>query len=348
MSKITLSPQEYKRIVSKASIAAICTALTLIVIKLTVVIMSNSISLYASLMDSVFDVACSVINLLILRKALKPADADHTFGHGKLEYFGILGQSIFIATLAIMLIVSAVSRFSTPIPIEKTTASVIILIISIIMTAILVTYQQKVIRQTDSEMIKVDQAHYKMDCLMNGSVAIAIIFAHYGYAKVDLVLAIIIGIYMLYSVYEMITTAINGLTDKVLPAEDLQLIELTIQKHPQVLGIHELRTRQAANTKYIQFHLELDNNILLREAHDICDELETTLLAVFPDALITIHPEPKMVAQAEAKGTYQAKTSPDLVDIVQNFAEQDEPEKKKHFWRRRSKNQDSGDQEAEN
>ncbi|RIY33458.1 hypothetical protein CJP74_01660 [Psittacicella melopsittaci] len=344
-----LSPEEYKRTVSRASIAAICTALTLIVIKLTVVIMSNSISLYASLMDSVFDVACSVINLIILRKALKPADDDHTFGHGKLEYFGILGQSIFIGTLAVMLIVSAINRFSTPVPIEKTTLSVIILIISIIMTAILVAYQQRIIRITGSEMIKVDQAHYKMDCLMNASVAVAIVFAHYGYAKVDLILAIIIGIYMLVSVYQMIKTAVDGLTDKVLPSEDLQLIELTINKHPQVLGVHELRTRQAANTKYIQFHLELDNNILLRQAHDICDEIETTLLAIFPDALITIHPEPKMVAQEEAKGTYQAKTSPELVDLVQNYAEHEnqEPQQKRRFWRRRKDKDQEQDQEQE-
>ncbi|MFC6276332.1 cation diffusion facilitator family transporter [Psittacicella hinzii] len=319
---LALSPEAYKRTVSRASFAAICTALTLIVIKFAVVVMSNSISLYASLMDSVFDVVCSIVNLLILRKALKPADDDHTFGHGKLEYFGILGQSIFIGTLAVMLIVSAVQRFSTPVPIEKTTASVIILIISILMTAILVAYQQKIINLTNSEMIKVDQAHYKMDCLMNGSVALAIIFAHYGYAKVDLILAIAIGVYMLWSVYGMLKTAFDGLTDRALPASDIELIELTIQKHPRVLGIHELRTRQAANTKYIQFHLELDNNILLREAHDICDEIETTLQAVFPDALVTIHPEPIQVAQQEAQGNYQAKRDLELIDMVQSFVGQ--------------------------
>ncbi|RIY31379.1 hypothetical protein CKF54_06770 [Psittacicella hinzii] len=325
--KQPLSAEDYKRIVGKASVAAICTAFSLILIKLVVVIMSNSISLYASLMDSVFDVTCSLINFIILRKALKPADVDHTFGHGKLEYFGILGQSIFIGTLAIMLIISAVNRFSTPVPIEKTTLSVVILIITIMVTAGLVAYQQRIINLTGSKMIQVDQAHYKMDCFMNGSVAIAMIFAHFGYAKVDLILAIIIGLYMLYSVYEMLKTAVDGLTDKVLPEEDLKLIELTINKHPKVIGIHELRTRQAANTKYIQFHLELDNDILLREAHDICDELETTLLAVFPDAMITIHPEPQSVAKLEAEGRYQAKTDEGLIELIQNFVDQENDNK---------------------
>lgn len=312
-----LSASEYQKLTSRAIKFAVCTATFLILIKLVITVISHSISLYASLMDSVFDVACSIVNLLIMRKALKPADDDHTFGHGKLEYFGILGQSIFIGSLAIMLIISSITRFSNPVVIDRTLPSIIVLIVSILLTLCLVIYQQRVIKLTNSEMIRTDQAHYKMDCFMNFSVGAALIAAYYGFYMVDSILAIIIGLYMLWTVIGMLRTAFDGLTDKTLPEQDLEVIECTIRNHPRVLGIHDIRTRQAANTKYIQFHLELDDELTLRQTHDICDEIETTLLAAFPDALITIHPEPCHVAQQEKEGVYQAKINPDLIEKVQ-------------------------------
>lgn len=314
-----LDAASYKKLVSRASLVAMLTACSLIAIKFFVVVISNSIALYASLMDSVFDLLCSFLNFMVLRQALKPADDDHTFGHGKFEYFGIIAQSVFIATSSLFLLLNSVNRFKYPVPIENTSWSIIIMVVSVILTFGLVTYQSYVIRQTNSEMIKVDQAHYKMDLLMNTTVALAILISHYGYTFVDNVLAIVIAIYMLYSVLGMLKTAYRGLTDVTLPEADIQVIHNIARLHPRVLGIHDLRTRQASNTKYIQFHLEIEDNATLREAHDICDEIETAIQEAFRDTLLIIHPEPKSVVDQERQGSYKAKVNQELMESLQNL-----------------------------
>lgn len=319
--KVKLSAEEYRKLTAKVSKVAIIIASIMIVIKAFATIISHSISLSAALLDSVFDLACSLMNYFILRQASKPADDDHQFGHGKIEYFGTLGQSLFISTTAIFLILNAIDRFNHPQEITSTGFSIAILGVSMLLTLVLVLYQQKVIQLTNSQLVKSDQAHYKMDFLLNGSVMIAIVFASIGYSKVDVVLAILIALYMIWSMVGVLKTAFDGLTDKVLPEEDIKNIQYILDHHPQVLAYHDLRTRQSANTKHIQFHLELADTLTLRETHDICDEIEHALMGLFTDALITIHPEPKSVAQAEQAGTYQPKTNPELEKLVKECLE---------------------------
>lgn len=312
-----VNEQQYRTLTTRATRFAIFIATVIIIIKVVTTVLSNSISLYASLMDSLFDLACSLMNFLLLRQANKPADEDHQFGHGKFEYFGALGQSVFIFTIAIILIIQAFNRLGTPQPIEQATLSIVVLVVSMVLTLILVLYQNHVIRLTNSELVRGDQAHYKMDFLMNASVIIAIIVSTFGYYQVDTILAIIIGVYMIWSIIDVLRTSYHGLTDRGLPEEDLKDIEELVRSHEHVLDLHDLRTRQSANTKHIQFHLELDDDLTLRQTHDICDELEQALLDRFQDALITIHPEPTSVAYQERAGCYQPKTNEKLTKIIE-------------------------------
>lgn len=308
----------FKKMVSRASMAAICVAFFLILIKLVVVVLSNSISLYASLMDSVFDLLCSFLNFMVLKQALKPADDNHSFGHGKYEYFGIIVQSVFIGTSSIFLFISSINRFKNPMPIENGAISLVILAISIVVTFALIAYQARIIKITNSQMIKVDRTHYQMDLFMNSAVAVAVACSYFGYVAVDNILAIVISLYMFYSVLGMLKTAFLGLTDVSLPDEELALINKIAAQHPQVLGIHDLRTRQASNTKYVQFHVEMSDSATLKEAHDICDELETAIQNAFPDIHLIIHPEPSSVVALEKTGEYQAKVNHDLIEAIRN------------------------------
>lgn len=308
-----LTTEEYGRITRRTIIAAICVAVSLIVTKLAVTIASNSISLFASLMDSMFDILSSVANFVILRQALKPADKDHEFGHGKFEYIGVFGQAVFIGTLAIGLIVNTISRFRSPVAIEYALPSLIVLLITIVVTFVLVRYQQKQIERTGSDVLKADQAHYTFDLLMNSAVALAILAALWGWYFVDALLALVIAIYMIKTVYDMLKICYAGFTDAAISAEDQRIVYEIIALHPQVIACHDLKTRQAAHTRYIQCHLELANSLSLQEAHDIMDEIETAILSFFPNASLHLHPEPTAVASAERAGTYIAKENQALI-----------------------------------
>jgi ferrous-iron efflux pump FieF len=299
-----LPPQETARLLRLATYASTSVALVLIALKFFAWGSSGSVSLLATLIDSMLDALASIINLVAVRHALTPADKEHRFGHGKAEALAGLSQSLFIAGSAGFLLFEAAERIINPVAVESVQLGIVVMVISIVATLGLLSFQQHVIRKTKSTAIRADALHYRTDLLVNGSVIIALILVSLGWPGFDGVFAAVIGAYILYSAREIIITSYDHLMDRELPDEDRDSIKALVLEHPSVRGMHDLRSRHSGTMTFIQLHLELDDDLSLMAAHKISDEVEARILSVFPGSEIIIHIDPQSVAAQESMPDY--------------------------------------------
>ncbi|WGW00078.1 CDF family cation-efflux transporter FieF [Vibrio sp. YMD68] len=284
--------QEYARLVTMAAWTATAVATLLMVVKIVAWWLTGSVSLLASLIDSLLDISASVVNLMVIRYALQPADKEHTFGHGKAESLAALAQAMFISGSACFLILNGIDRFFRPHELNSPELGVYVSFFAMVVTFALVAFQKHVVRKTGSQAIAADSLHYQTDLYMNGAIMIALGLSWFGVTQADAVFAIGIGIFILYSAFKMVTEAIQTLLDRKLPDEELEQIRACCLDIEGVLGVHQLRTRMAGPTRFIQLHLELDDNMILIEAHRIADKVEDRLIEAFPGADVLIHQDP--------------------------------------------------------
>ncbi|MHA2764163.1 CDF family cation-efflux transporter FieF [Vibrio harveyi] len=287
--------QQYARLVTMAAWTATIVATLLLIVKVITWWVTGSVSLLASLIDSMLDIAASVVNLIVVRYSLQPADREHTFGHGKAESLAALAQAMFISGSAVFLILNGVERFFRPHELNAPELGVYVSLFAMVVTFGLVMFQKHVVRVTGSQAIAADSLHYQTDLYMNGAIMVALGLSYFGVTQADAVFAVGIGIFILYSAFKMISEAIQTLLDRKLPDEELEQIRQECLKVEGVLGVHQLRTRMSGPTRFIQLHLELDDNLRLIEAHHIADKVEDNLLELFPEADVLIHQDPLSV-----------------------------------------------------
>lgn len=283
---------QYDFWVKLASRASVATALILILIKMFAWLYSGSASMLASLTDSFADALASIINFIAIRYALVPPDHDHRYGHGKAEPLASLAQSAFIMGSAFLLLFYGGERLLTPVPVENATIGVVVSVIAIIMTLALVTLQKRALAATKSTVVEADSLHYKSDLFLNGAVLLALVLSQYGWWWADGLFAVMIAFYIGHQAFGLGYRSIQALLDRELDEETRQQITQIAMEDPRVQGLHDLRTRQAGKTVFIQFHLELDGNLSLNEAHSIADTTGIKVKAAFEDAEVIIHQDP--------------------------------------------------------
>jgi len=284
-----LSIHSTHRHVRYATYASMAVATTLIALKTYAWVSTHSLSVQATLADSLLDWVASFFNLIAVRQAQRPADIEHRFGHGKIEAISGLGQSLFISGSAAWLLFEALHRFAHPQTVEATGIGVGIMAISIALTTALLVYQRYVIKHSQSTAILADSTHYLSDLLIN--IGVIIVLASHGLTPFwfDPLVGILIAVYILHTAYEIANQSFHILIDRELSDEKrARILEIALA-HPQVLGYHDLRTRSAGSQTFIQIHLELDGEMSLKRAHIIALEVVRELHAAFPGAEILIH-----------------------------------------------------------
>jgi len=306
-----LQKEDYNRLVNLAGRAAIFAASLLIIVKLVAWVMTGSASILATLTDSLMDVTTSIINLLAIKIALQPADDEHRFGHGKAESLAGLAQAAFISGTSVYLMFNGISALVNGREINATNVGIGVMIFSVIVTILLVAFQTYIVKKTGSMAIRADSLHYRTDIAMNGAVLLALVLAGFGWHWADGVFAIAVSFYISYGAWQIGRMSIDALMDRQLPKSDEEKIVKTAYHVKGVRGVHDLRTRLSGNTKFIQLHLELDDNQSLLEAHNKADQLEEALASDFPHADILIHLDPLSVVEEEKlNDKLQFETSP--------------------------------------
>ena len=287
------------RLMRRAAIASVAVSLFLVAIKTFAYFTSHSVAMLASLADSALDLFTASINMLAIRQSLTPADDEHRFGHGKAEPLAGLAQGAFITASALFLVIQAVNRILAPEPIDHSIEALVVMCIAIACAIGLILYERRVVSHTGSVAIEADQTHYLGDLATNVGVVLALVLSAYmGWTLADPVIAIAVAAVMLWSAVGVGRSSFNQLMDRELPDEERARIRRIAESHDAVKNVHDLKTRAAGLSTFIQLHLALDPDMTLKEAHRISEAVEQAILNAYPGAEVIIHQDPAGVEQA--------------------------------------------------
>ncbi|MBC6440110.1 MAG: cation diffusion facilitator family transporter [Rhodospirillales bacterium] len=288
--RVDASGARLMRLATGASVSVAC---ILIVAKLAAALMTGSVSLLSSLVDSLLDAFASAVNFIAVRHALQPADREHRFGHGKAEPLAGLAQAAFIAGSGVFIVVEALYRLSDGHRVGNGEIGIAVMVLSILLTLALVAFQSVVVKRTGSVAISADALHYRMDLLLNAGVIAALVATtQLGLWWVDAVVAIAIAVSIAVSACKVAMRSLDLLMDREFPDGERERIKSIVWSHPETRGMHDLRTRSSGVQPFIQLHLELEPDLSLVRAHAIADDVERLIVKAFPGAEVIIHQDP--------------------------------------------------------
>ena len=279
---------------ARAAIASVCVALLLLLLKGYAAWATGSVAMLGSLADTALDVLASLITLYGVRLAATPADEGHRFGHGKAEALAALAQVAIITVSAFGIGWRAVERLLQGSATAQAEYGIGVSLLAMASTVGLLWYQRRVIARTGSVAIQADHVHYQTDLLLNASVIAALVLDQYlDVAGADALFGVVIALWLLFGAWRASARAIDQLMDKEWPEDKrLRFIEAAA-RHPELKGIHDLRTRTSGAHDFVQFHVWVDPVMTVAEAHRVMDEVEQKLEQEFPGCEILIHVDPE-------------------------------------------------------
>ncbi len=278
----------------KASLFAIVSAAILATGKFSVGLISGSMAVMSSGLDSLLDVFMSGMNFFAIKKAAEPADHEHQYGHGKAEDLAAIIQSLVIVFSGAAIIYTSIDKFLNKELIAYSRFDIGVMVFSLVFTIAVATVLKVVGKKTGSRALMADALHYTSDFYSNSAAIVAIVLTYYtGMTYFDLLFAIIIGLIIIFSAIKIFRDGLSGLMDTSIPEKIETEIRNIIDAMPfPYAGYHKLRSRLAGNKKYLDFHLLICRKALIEEAHNLAEAIETKMTEKMQDLDVTIHIEP--------------------------------------------------------
>ena len=287
------APPRAARLMRLATYASVSVAATLITVKVGALYATGAAVILATLVDSILDGAASLLNLFAVRHSLQPADSEHRFGHGKAEALAGLGQAAFIGGSAVFLGFESLQRTLDPQPVVQSNIGIAVTVFALVLTIALVGLQRYVVCASGSVAVGADALHYASDIMLNlGVIAGLLLAGRFGLIFADPLIAMAIAGWIGYSAVQIFRTSYDQIIDRELPDEDRTKVHEIALAHKEVIAIHDVRSRLAGTTPFIQLHLEMQPDMTLHAAHKIADEVEARVKAAFPGAEVIIHQDP--------------------------------------------------------
>lgn len=279
-----------KRLNVSAGLASVAVAVILVAAKAWAWAATDSLSVAASLIDSGLDLLVSLANFGAILYAAKPADEDHRFGHHSIEDIAALAQALMVAAAALMLGWNGILRLASPEQLRAETEGIIVLAVSIVLTAALIWWQRRVARLTGSKVVSADSMHYLSDMLPAGGAIIALAAsALFGVTQLDSAISLVGAVVLLRMAWKIGEGAFSALMDRAAPAEIEERIAGIVARFPEIGGFHDLKTRVSGTRTFVQIHIELDGALTLHKAHAIGARLRRAILDEIPDSDVIVH-----------------------------------------------------------
>ena len=272
--------------------ASVSVALVLVGLKLWALQQTGALSVAASLADSALDLLVSMTGLMAIIYAARPADDDHRFGHSSAEDLAALGQAVLLAGVALFIGYGAAGRLisSTPPQLENEAVGIGVMGVSIGITLVLVLWQRRVVRATGSKVVAADSLHYVADLIPNIGAILALgVSSVWAFPQLDSIIAILAAAVLLHGAFRIGGAAFDALMDRSANKETMDRLASIIEGWPGLHGYHDLKTRTAGSTLFVQVHIELDGSQSLKAAHDIGKALKQGIREVYPQADVIIH-----------------------------------------------------------
>ena len=283
-----------------AALASIATALFLIGLKTWAAWRTDSTAMLGSLADTALDLVASVVTLIGVWIAARPADETHRFGHGKAEALAASVQVMLIAVSASGIAMRAVDRLAGGGETAAAQEGIAVSVVAMVATLALLWWQRHVIRRTGSVAIRTDHVHYQSDLLLNSAVIAALVLDQYlGFHQADPLFGLGIAVWLLWGAWRAGAEAVHQVMDREWPEEKRARFLEVLARHPELHGVHDLRTRTSGAHDFVQFHASVDPHMTVVEAHRVMDEIEARLEAEFPGVEVLIHPDPAGLQREE-------------------------------------------------
>ena len=277
-----------------AAYASISVAALLVGLKGWAALTSGSTAMLGSLADTVLDLVASLATLLGVWIAAQPANDNHRFGHGKAEALAAMFQVVLISISALTLAARAIGQWFAGARPQAAEGGIAVSAVAIVTTLALLAWQRRVIARTGSIAIATDHLHYKSDLLLNLAVIAALALDSYvGIGGADALFGFAIALWLGWGAWRASQQAIEQLMDHEWPDERKARFLEVVARHPELKGLHDLRTRTSGHHDFVQFHMAVDPEMTVRQVHVVMDEVEAKLLSEFPGIEILIHPDPE-------------------------------------------------------
>jgi len=279
----------------KATVVSSGTATILIIIKLFIGLLSGSVAVLASAIDSVLDLIVSAFNYFAITKAEQPASKKFNYGKGKIEALAAVIEGTVITVSGVFIFYSAIKKAIYQEPLDHLGSSIIVMVISLGLTIALVIFLNYVAKKTRSMVVKSDALHYKTDVLSNGAILLSLVLIQVtGFELIDSIMGVVISIYIIHSAYEIIRDGVYILLDASLEEEIVESIKNIILEEKELSDFHYLKTRKSANTNFVDVHLVFSPGISLMRAHHAGDRIEEKIKQLIPEGewVINAHLDP--------------------------------------------------------
>ena len=265
----------------------------LICLKLLTGVISGSISIISEAIHSFMDLLASIIAFFSVRISDTPADERHPYGHGKFENVSGVIEAVLIFVAAFWIIFEAVRKIIHMGEIEKINYGFFVMLFSAVVNFVVSRRLYKVAKETDSIALEADALHLKTDVYTSAGVAFGLLLIWItDFHLLDPIIAIIVALLILKESVELFIKAYSPLLDVSLSGKDLDNLKMIIESHCRNnISYHDLRSRKAGNYIYVDFHLNLPENLTVKEAHKICDIIEDDIKSNLKNAEVTIHVE---------------------------------------------------------
>jgi cation diffusion facilitator family transporter len=267
----------------------------LIVLKLVAGAVTGSIAILTEAIHSSIDLIASIVAYVSVRKADEPADADHMYGHAKIENLAAAIEGMLILVGAGVIIFEAVRRLATGAEIDSLGFGIAAIAISAVVNLGVSTYLYRRAALLDSPALEGDAAHLRADAFTSVAVLVGLILVEVtGVVALDAVVALLVAVAIVYAGIRILTRSSRVLVDEALPPEELDLVREAIASHPagELVGFHKLRGRRAGSARYIDLHLQFTSGTTLERAHAIGHELQDAIRARIKSADVLVHVEP--------------------------------------------------------
>ena len=277
-----------------AAYASIATALFLVTLKLWATWRTDSTAMLGSLADTTLDLIASIATLIGVWIAAQPADENHRFGHGKAEALAAIFQVMLITLSAGGIALRAITKLLEGGDTAAAEEGIAVSVIAILATLALLAWQRHVISKTASLAIKTDHLHYQSDLLLNLAVIAALVLDQYaGIGAADPLMGLAIALWLAWGAWRAGGEALDHLMDHEWPEEKRDEFLAVLARHPDIRGVHDLRTRTSGADDFVQFHMAVEPHLNIVEVHDLMDDVEARIARDFPGVEVLIHPDPK-------------------------------------------------------
>lgn len=287
--------EQYMKQARQAIVLSVGTALLLTVVKFSAGLITHSMAIMASALDSTLDMMMSTLNFFAFREASKPPDADHAYGHGKVESLAGLFQSLFIMASGSFVVYEAVRRLLKGSFVSEIPLGIGVVVFSGVVTFLLSWRLKVLAKKNRSLILGTEKAHYAMDFVAYvGVIAALVLVGGTGSVVWDLIVSMLVAGYIFKEAVHIFRRAISELLDRGLSNTELGTLRMLILRHhPSIVGAHNLRSRVVGNQLFLDFHIEIRGEDDFKKAHEMTESLIDKIKAHHPQADVTVHFDPE-------------------------------------------------------